>query len=143
MTYLVDFYRTVFDPDAYAAAGKPVEDDLSRFLYPDAAQFLRDKENGAMIVSSMTKEDNVELVRAAFRGIPRVSVMYTAGVRKGDYLAPYIGMYGAAPVFADDTVAELESMARRCPQARLFEVRRDGAPGDGRWPVIRSLAELP
>lgn len=142
MTYFIDFFGTAFDFDAYAASGKTLEDDLSVFLHPDAARFLRDKENAAMIITSASKEEAGSLIRAALRGIPRIAVMHTEGVRKGEFLAPHIGMYGASPVFADDSVSELESMSRLVPTVRVFEVRRKGE-GDGRWPVIRSLQELP
>lgn len=143
MTYFIDFFGTAFDLNAYTASGKTPEDDLSVFLYPDAARFLRDKENAAMIITSASKDEAGSLTRAALRGIPRIAVMYTEGVRKGEYLAPHISMYGSSPVFADDSIHELESMSALIPAVRTFEVRREGEEGDGRWPVIGSLTELP
>ena len=142
MTYFIDFFGTAFNVAEYQESGKTPEDDLSSFLYPDAARFLRDKENAAMIITSASKEEAGSLIRAALRGIPRIAVMYTEGVRKGEYLAPHISMYGPSPVFVDDSLHELESMSALIPGVRTFELRREGE-GDGRWPMIRSLQELP
>lgn len=139
MMYLVDFAGTLFDIEAYERE----KGDPSRYLYPDAATFLREKENSVLIVTAMDKERDEEFVQNALAGIPRMSVMYTSGKPKGEFLAPYIGMYGASPVFVDVSVDQLASMALHCPQTQLFEMRRDAREGDGRWPVVRSFPELP
>lgn len=171
--YFLDFDRTIFDTDAFyrhlvqhpLSTIRSARDDhdaveklvqaveegeiefpegaLARFVFPDAAQFLRDVGNGAMILTFGYERIQKFKVKSALAGIPRIAVMYTDHVDKGDYLAPHIGMYGASPIFVDDTVLQLENMTARCPSVRCFEMRRDGAPGDGRWPVIASLAELP
>lgn len=173
MMYFLDFDRTVFDTDAFYASLKdhPVlaplyvhasEDraqfvretlsldsfsfapgELSRFVYEDAARFLRDKENGVMLITFGNPDFQKAKVESAIHGIPRIATMYTGDVRKGAFIQPHISMYGHAPVFVDDAPLELEILAERAPGAQLFEIRRDGAPGDGRWPVIRSLSELP
>ena len=173
MMYFLDFDRTTFDTDAFITYLKahPIAGDLqggteqeyaralndavlegtlsfspgelSRFLYEDAGRFLRDKENGVMLITFGNPAFQKQKVESALYGIPRISTIYTGDVRKGDYLAPHIGMYGQSPVFVDDTVAELEIFSSKCPGARVFEMRRDGGAGDGRWPVITSLTELP
>lgn len=173
MMYFLDFDRTVFDIDTFieylnthSIAGQwshlPEMEfagmlntavaegvlsftpgELSQFLYQDAARFLRDKENGVMLITYGNAALQRAKVDSALTGIPRISTMYTGEVQKGDFIAPHIGMYGAAPVFVDDTVLELEILSARCPNASLYEMRRDGKPGDGRWPVIHSLSELP
>lgn len=139
MMYLIDFAGTLFDMKAYERE----RGDPARFLYPDAATFLREKENGVIIVTSMDKERDGMFMQSALAGIPRMSVMYTGGRLKGEFLAPYISMYGASPVFVDDSVDQLASMALHCPQAQLFEMRRDTREEDGRWTVVRSFPELP
>lgn len=116
--------------------------ELSSFLYEDAARFLRDKENGVMLITYGLPALQKAKVESALYGIPRISTIYTGDVRKGDYLAPHIGMYGSAPVFVDDSVEELEIFSAKCPGAVVYEMRRDGEAGDGRWPVTRSLSEL-
>jgi hypothetical protein len=150
MMYLVDFAGTLFDIDAfdvYARTRTPntlfTPGELSRFLYGDAASFLFDKGNSVIIVTAADKVTDANFMESALHGIPRTSVMYTNGTLKGEHLAPYIGMYGQAPVFVDDSTAHLASMELHCPNVQLFEMRRDGRKGNGRWPVVHTLGELP
>tara|TARA_R110000824_G_scaffold401771_1_gene615924 strand:+ start:578742 stop:579266 length:525 start_codon:yes stop_codon:yes gene_type:complete len=170
--YLIDFDRTVFDTDSFinylkthdaakqfsalpelelaSALNAAVQEgslqfapgELSKFLYEDAARFLRDKENGVMLITYGNADLQKAKVESALFGIPRISTMYTGEIRKGEYLAPHIGMYGQSPVFVDDSIPELEIMTINCPQVRCFEMRRDGATGDGRWDTLHSLTEL-
>ncbi len=171
--YFLDFDRTTFDADAFTPylrqkfAGRPVATlgsvafatamndlviegtlafapgELSQFLYEDAGRFLRDKENGVMLITYGNVALQKAKVESALYGIPRISTIYTNLVRKGEYLAPHIGMYGQSPVFVDDSLEELEIFATKCPSARVFEMRRDGGAGDGRWSVIHTLTQLP
>lgn len=171
MRYYLDFDRTLFDTDTftpylrerferqainqlplvefYAAINNLAKDgsltfepgELSRFLYPDAASFLREKENAVTIITFGNKEFQEIKVKSALYGIPRMSVMYTGEVRKGEFLAPHTHLHNDA-VLVDDTPVELEILEARCPSLGLFEMRRDGGEGDGRWPVIRTLSEL-
>ena len=171
MRYYLDFDRVVFDTDAFVTylKGKPGWEtlipesatdlnayladavykgslalepgELSRFVFPDAATFLREKENAVTIITSGDRTLQEMKTKSALYGIPRMAVMYTENVHKGDYLAPHTHLHSDA-VLADDSPAELEILAARCPLLTLYEVRRDGMPGDGRWTVIRSLSEL-
>lgn len=151
MRYFVDFEGTLFDSAAFAAhltkrapgqGGEFSPGELSEFLYPDAASFLRDKENAVTIVTSGSREAQENKIKSALEGIPRMSVMYTEGVSKGVFLAPHTHLHEGA-LAVDDLARELEQYASHCAPMALFEIRRDGESGDGRWPVIRSLAELP
>ena len=148
MRYYLDFEGTCFDSSAFSAymAGKTEDDlipgELSQFLYPDAAQFLRDKENAVTIITTGSRATHEAKTKSALHGIPRMSVMYTDGVAKGQYLAPHTHLHVDA-VLADDSVEQLQVLAKECPQLGLYEVRRGNGEGDGSWPVIRSLAELP
>lgn len=172
MRYYLDFDRTLFDTDSFyvylaerpelkEAAKLPVTEfgdelnrlakeglltfapgELSHFLFQDAVSFLREKENAATIITYGNAAFQEIKVKSALMGIPRMSVMYTNEVRKGEYLAPHTHLHTGA-VLTDDAVAELEILAEKCPSLKLFEMRRDGGEGDGRWPVIHSLAELP
>lgn len=117
--------------------------ELSQFVYEDAARFLRDRENGVMLITYGNPLFQHMKVESAIFGIPRISTMYTGDIRKGQFIAPHIGMYGQAPVFVDDAPLELEILATHAPGAQLYEIRRDGGEGDGRWQVIRALSELP
>lgn len=172
MRYFLDFDRTLFDTDSFygylasrqglkGVAGLPAIElmealnqmamdgtltfapgELSRFLFQDAASFLREKENAATIITYGNATFQEIKVKSALTGIPRMSVMYTDEVRKGIYLAPHTHLHTGA-VLADDSVLELEILAAECPSLTLYEMRRDGKEGDGRWPVIRTLLELP
>jgi len=172
MRYYLDFDRTVFDTDAFTSylrgklVGSQVAElpsaefatalvgmaregtlsfepgELSRFLFPDAAQFLRDKENAATVITFGNPVFQEMKVKSALHGIPRMAVMYTGDIRKGLHLAPHTHLHQGA-VLVDDSPAELEILAKECPPLTLYEIRRNGGEGDGRWPVIRSLAELP
>ncbi|MES2668686.1 MAG: hypothetical protein V4644_03300 [Patescibacteria group bacterium] len=169
MRYFLDFDRTVFDTEAFKAyvrdlpgnealqacsseeltpAIYAMEDltfepgELSRFLYQDAASFLREKENAVTIITYGKKQHQQKTTKSALHGIPRMSIMYTDFVRKGDFLAPHTHLHTDA-LLVDDTPEELEILARECPKLTLYEMRRDGRAGDGRWPVVISLATLP
>ena len=173
MTYFIDFDYTIFDAAAFtrylqespkgenysglsprevAAALEPqVKDgsfafapgELAPFVYVDVPEFLRDVGNSAIVITYGNPFSQRAKVQSALHGIPRVTALYTGDERKGRFLAERIDAYGTAPVVVDDLSEELEILAELCPQARLFEMRRDKARGDGRWPVIGSLSELP
>ncbi|MES2995155.1 MAG: hypothetical protein V4681_03935 [Patescibacteria group bacterium] len=150
MMYLVDFAGTLFDTAAFDAymKGREAEQpfapgELAQFLYPDAAGFLRDKGNSAMVITAMDKEYGASKIENALSGIPRIAVIYTAGKAKGEYLAPHISMYGTSPVFVDDSVEQLENMSSACPGVQVFQILRDGTKEDGRWSSVRTLSELP
>lgn len=173
MMYFLDFDRTLFDTDAFIEhlKGRPdtgavyseAEDqfsvrlgelsekgqlsfapgELTRFLYADTSEFMRMMGNEAVIVTYGNPTFQKLKVENACAGIPRISAHYTGAVRKGEYMKERMIGYGASCVFADDNVIELANMAEHCPNVRMYEMRRDGKEGDGRWPVIRSLAELP
>ncbi len=117
--------------------------ELARFVYPDVPEFLRMLGNEATIVTSGNPVFQKMKIASALVGIPRVSALYVGDEPKGPFLALRHASYGGAQIFTDDRPIELESISEHCPSIRLFEMRRDGAPGDGRWSVIRSISELP
>lgn len=173
MMYFIDFDRTLFDTEGFFKyveshpAFKEVYErtqgdkqalvthalqtpefsfekgELSPFLYEDAAGFLREKENSAMIITFGNPAFQKMKVESAVYGIPRVQTLYTGDVRKGEFIAPHLDMYGPTPTFIDDAPLELGILRECCPTARLFEMRRDGGEGSGDYTVIRSLRELP
>lgn len=170
MRYYLDFDRTLFDTDRFAvwlrarvpggetlshaelcaAAMHEIYEEritfapgeLAEFLFPDAAAFLREKENAATIVTYGPKDFQEAKVKSALHGIPRTAVMYTGEVRKGAFLAPHTHLHAGA-ILVDDSALELEILAEQCPDLKLFEMRRDGGKGDGRWEVVHALKELP
>ncbi len=170
--YFLDFDRTTFDTDRFTEylrerfVGTGVAElsgaafsshmdtlvgegtltfapgELSPFLYEDASRFLRDKENGVMLLTFGNPAFQKAKIESALHGIPRITTIYTGDVRKGDFIAPHIGMYGQSPTFVDDSALELEILSARCEGARIFEMRRDNAPADGRWEVLLNLSSL-
>jgi len=170
--YFIDFDRTAFDTDSFIqylkthpVAGAYTElpeaelakalnsavlrkelifapGELSPFLYEDAGRFLRDKENGVMLITYGNEALQRAKVESAIYGIPRISTIYTGEVRKGNYLAPHMGMYGQAPVFVDDSIEELEIFSAQCPGASVYEIRRNNAPADGRWTCIENFSGI-
>ncbi|MDE1966136.1 MAG: hypothetical protein KGI41_02765 [Patescibacteria group bacterium] len=116
---------------------------LSRFVYKDVPELLRGLGNEAVIITYGEYERQRAKVESALSGIVRLTVLYTKDVPKAGFLASWPGYNGQKAVFVDDRVAELEALGARFPALALYEMRRDGKKGDGRWPVLRSLAELP
>lgn len=116
---------------------------LTRFLYPDVAECMRGLGNEAIVITYGSKTWQQAKVESALADIVRVTALYTDAAPKADYLASWPGYYGQEAIFVDDRAAELELLAERFPHLKLYEIRRDGKDGDGRWPVIRSLSELP
>ena len=117
--------------------------ELAPFVYPDVPEFLRMLGNEAVIVTHGNPVFQKMKIISALAGIPRISALYVGNEPKGLFLAPRYAGYSSEQIFTDDTPPELESVAAHCPSIRLFEMRRDGGPGDGRWPVARSLIGLP
>lgn len=116
---------------------------LKRFLYQDVAEFMRSLGNEALIISFGDAEWQKAKIESALADVVRVTTLYTGHTPKAEYLASWPGYYGQEAAFVDDRVAELELLHDAFPALRLFEMRRDGKEGDGRWPVIRSLSDLP
>lgn len=173
MRYFLDFDKTLFDTDAFIEylgkkihtpelANLPLDErnrsvlyayearlitfedgELSPFVYGDVAEFLRLAANNATIVTFGSPGLQKAKIQSALSHIPRVHVVYTLGKDKGPFVKEQLGDSGSEAVFVDDAILPLESVALSCPGVQLFEMRRDGGEGDGRWRVITSLYELP
>jgi hypothetical protein len=172
MTYYLDFDRTLFDTDSFKeylaeraelaplhALPEPelarelnrqalaneltfAAGELSRFLYPDAADFIRAHPENAVVVTFGNPALQRLKVENVLRGLPPIPTFYTGDTRKGDFLTTCTDL-DPDSVLVDDAPIELEILTATCPGIRGFEMRRDGGAGDGRWPVVRSLTELP
>jgi len=153
MMYFLDFDRTLFNTDAFIASMQSrlaALDDLSfapgeltPFIYSDVPEFLRALGNEAVIVTHGNPVLQRMKIESALAGIPRVSAIYVNQELKGPHLATRLAGSGARALFVDDTPLQLESVETHCPAVALYEMRRDGGTGDGRWPVVRSLLDLP
>jgi len=112
--------------------------ELSPFLYPDAEEFIRTHE--CIIVTAGPLGWQTAKVESA---LPGTSVIYTGDVPKGQFVKDATVSVRGPFSFADDKLEQLQSVKEMNPTIDVFEMRRDGAPGSGKYPVIRSLAELP
>ncbi len=117
--------------------------ELEPFLYRDTAEFLRALGNEAIIITFGDEAWQKAKVESALAGVVRKTALYTGNALKADFLSTWPGYYGQEAIYTDDRPHELAAMAAAFPNMRVYEMRRDGAPGDGRWPVVRSLSELP
>lgn len=172
MNYLLDFDRTLFDTDAFKrallvrpelAGFSPLEEmdlaaelntrsregrlafapgELAEFLYPDVRPFLEAYRDRVRIVTFGNPDLQRIKIESALAGLPAIEYWLTHEVRKGAYLAN-CELGGDPHALIDDAPLELEILDASCPHIEGIEIRRDGAPGDGRWPVIQSLADLP
>ena len=116
---------------------------LKRFLYADVSETLRGLGNEALIITYGEELRQRVKVESALADVVRLTALYTGDKSKAEYLATWPGYYGQEAIFVDDRSVELEALAEKFPQLKLYEMRRDGKEGDGRWPVVRSLSELP
>ncbi len=173
MTYFLDFDYTLFDADAFVAhliahAGDPpagtfteewvekafaalsargalgsVPNDLQSFLYPDVAPFFKEKGEAVDVITFGNPRIQAVKVENALATIPYRHVWYTGQMRKGEFMKEKGCLSEGNIIVVDDRPLELENLAAHCPSVQLYEMRRDGAAGDGRWPVVRSLNNLP
>ena len=127
----------------YASHGRlgfaPLE--LKDFLYPDAVAFMTEHAQECTIVTYGVRAFITAKVASALSHIPLRDIVYTPR-KKGRTIKRLTEGQEGSFVFVDDAVFQLDSVSRVCPDVRLFEIRRDGGTGDGRWPVLRSFGEL-
>lgn len=119
-----------------------VPEELKEYLYPDAVSFLAAHSADCTIVTYGVRAFITAKVANALTSFPLGDIVYTPR-KKGRTLRRLTKDQEGPFVFVDDAHFQLESVGRACPDIQLFEIRRDGHAGDGRWPVIRSFDELP
>jgi hypothetical protein len=81
-------------------------------------------------------------VTDALRDFTLADIVY-ARRSKGHVMSRLIDELEGPYTFVDDMHFQLRSVSKKCPDVEVFEIRRDGKEGNGQWPVIRSLNELP
>lgn len=115
--------------------------ELTEFLYPDAVIFFETHAKDCTIVTYGVRAFITAKVATALADVPLSDIVYTHR-KKGPVIKRLIEGKEGPFVFVDDAHFQLESVSRWCPNVTVVEVRRDGHPGDGRWPVITSFTEL-
>jgi len=156
MTYFIDFDRTIFDTDAFKsryglmhmlmtffATGRSgfAPSELQKYLYPDVPAFLEAHGADTLVVTYGVEAFIMAKVSSALAKFPLKRIVYTAE-KKGHIMKKLCAEIPGPYRFIDDAVFQLASVARHCPSVELFEMRRDGRVGDGRWKVIHNLDEL-
>jgi hypothetical protein len=116
---------------------------LAAYVYADVPEFLRQAGNDAIILTFGEPVRQHAKIESALSGVPRLTVFYTGDLLKADFLKGQGGYFGSRPVFVDDRPEELLHVQEAFPQFALYEMRRDGKEGDGAWPVLHSLSNLP
>jgi hypothetical protein len=151
MTYFLDFDRTLFDTYAFKkkfgmflSLEEPYLQhlDLKGYVYPDVPSFLATYSKSSTIVTFGVRMFLIAKVTDALSTFPTERVVYaTRG--KGHVIRKLTANKKGPFIFVDDMHFQLESVSKMCPEVKVYEIRRDGREGNGRWPVIRSLEELP
>lgn len=121
------------------------EDDLSAFVFPDAVQFLKQHGKQSVLVTSAGVDPAFQKGKVSRSGIGGAvaHVEYVvAGGPKGPVIQNLSVQYPGPYVFVDDLVAQIDSVVASNPDIQAYEMRRDGGTGSGKYPVIRSFAEL-
>jgi len=121
--------------------------ELQRFMFPDAFDFLRAHGKDSVIITSggtstLFQEDKIKSAGAA-EMVAEVRYLHGRNLLKGSEILALCGRYKEPFVFIDDLVEQLDHVAAAVPKISLFEIRRDGKAGSGKYPVIRLLNELP
>jgi hypothetical protein len=117
--------------------------ELAQFVYKDTLEFLRAVGDDAIIMTYGDPLRQRTKIESALADILPSRVFYTGESFKGPFLEAQDAYADARSVFVDDWVRELEGVAALFPDFLLYEMRRNGGEGDGRWPVIHSLLDLP
>lgn len=117
--------------------------ELSKFVFPDAVEFLKKHGNESVILSYGHKSWIKAKIESALSNLPVQTVVYAHDREKGIALKPILKNFKAPYLVVDDLATQLDSIKEHCPEVSLFEIRRDGKEGSGRHTVIRSFNELP
>ncbi len=119
-----------------------VPDHPERFLYPDTLDFLRTHGSASTVVTvGLIKIQQAKVEATGVASL--VSDVVYAGLReKGEVLKERYPTPLSDALYIDDSLTQLDSVARHCPWLTLYEMRRDGKEGSGKYPVIRNLEEL-
>ncbi len=117
--------------------------ELSQFVYEDAFDRLATIGKDTVILTFGEKERQRVKVESGLANTSVQAVHYLEEGTKAEFLRSLETDISSDALFVDDRPVELEAMSVAFPNIALYEMRRDEKAGDGRWPVVRSLTELP
>lgn len=153
MKYFLDFDRTIFNTPAFKKSLarrqafllrlgllRVTQEEMRSFLYPDVPGFL--ETHDCTIVTYGVRAFITAKVTSAVGNLPVRDIVYTSR-KKGRTIRRLAAAMEGPFTFVDDAHFQCASVQAKCADVDVFEIRRDDRAGDGRWPVIRSLDELP
>lgn len=119
---------------------------LESFVFTDARTFLEEHGNQVVVVTVGGVDPFFQKGKVEVCGVARMVSRYEVlprGSRKGSTVASLKSSFEAPHYFVDDLPEEVASVLELAPGVMGFEMRRDGMPGSGVYPVIRDFTELP
>jgi hypothetical protein len=116
--------------------------ELSKFIFPDAVEFLHRHGAESVVLSYGHKDWVRSKVESSLADLPIERVIYAHNKEKGIALKEVLPGFPGPYTLVDDLAAQLDSVAAHCPDVSLYEIRRDGKEGSGRHTVITSMSEL-
>ncbi len=120
-------------------------DTLAQFVFPDVLEFLA-KHGGEAILVTTARVPSFHEAKVRSSGIIGHvfrTVYLPKGEGKSGVISELTREFPPPYCFVDDLVPQLDDVHERCPEVALYEMRRDGGQGSGRYATIRSLSELP
>jgi len=115
-------------------------DQVASFLYPDVKAFFKRHQSDIVVVTFGARIMQEFKINAALPSCR--DIVYVEAGTKGEAIARWLQGVVPEGVFVDDRLVELDATHTVCPNLRIFEMRRDGKPGSGTYPVVHSLSEL-
>lgn len=121
-------------------------DEFRRFLFSDAEEFLTQHGESSVIVTAGGKNTKYQEDKVASSGatdlVREVCLVPGRSLSKAPSITLLAQAYPPPYIFVDDLPRQLDEVAQALPGITVYEMRRDGGEGCGRYPVIRSLNEL-
>lgn len=115
--------------------------EIAEYVYPDVVPFLNRYKDTVCIITFGHPDYQKMKIDASGLSSYVSELLLVDDVLKGAYFSSREPKESEF-VFVDDSVEQLADVAAHFPNAHVYEIRRDGKAGDGRFPVIHSLAEL-
>lgn len=130
----------------YASGGYEFKkEELARFLYDDALAFLEKHGSQVVIVTSGGEEIHYQKDKVASSGalalVKDAKFLPGRDLSKGYVVKELVREHRGNHTFIDDLPWQLDEVKREAPEVSVIEMRRDRAPGCGRYPVIHSFED--
>lgn len=121
------------------------ENELAPFLFSDTIAFLQRHGAESVILTAGGADTGFQRGKVYSTGAPTYvldTIIIPAGGPKAALFDRLLATYPPPYFFVDDLPVQLDAVSVATPQVACFEMRRDGTPGCGKYPVVHNLAEL-